>query len=342
MAYPTITGTTTSIGNFFSLVGSVDASVPATTDAGHEQLMAVMYKPKAASPTPSGSWSTVLDQSSGDGETRLIVYKRSGVYSAGTVSMSFSQNVHGRVRGLAVTGVLDASSSTATSAYTSTAVAPSVTAVGAESLWVQLVGPGTDPRSLAAPGDTTAVSNIDNSASSYLVGAGVAVKQVAAGATGASGNWAFLDQDPPNSALGERTVAASLVFSQPVSGTVAVTGAGELPSVLSVSMEAPAAFIAVGATDVLTVTVKDQNDRALPNATVTINRSRIDVATASAPAVTDANGQTDTTLTGVAVGTVSLSATVGTITSSTVPLTVVSTGGGASPLLAYLRRWLCR
>jgi hypothetical protein len=107
-------------------------------------------------------------------------------------------------------------------------------------------------------------------------------------------------------------------------------------------MEAPAAALAVGATDVLTVTVKDQNDVPLPNATVIINRSRTDIATASTPSVTDANGQTDTTFTGAALGTVSLSATVGGVTSATVPLTVTSAGAGASPLLAYLRRWLCR
>jgi hypothetical protein len=333
MAYPTATLTQSNIGGFESLVTSASVSLPATTDASHTQFISVAYRQKGNTVTPaSGTWTTVVNQPNASENSRLIIFARTGVFAAGSVTLNFSGASNGIAHAVAVTGTLDASSS-ADAGYLTNHTAPTVTAVSAESLWVQIVASSLFPRVLTVPAGVSALSNL--SGHSYIVGHGVGTIQVAAGATGVSGNWTF--DDPDSATDGELSNSASLVFSEPASGAVLIDGNGEPPQVQSVVVTPPTGAFAVGATDTATVTVLDQNGDGILNAALTLTLTPTGVVSATAPAVTGAAGTTTSTLTGLVGGSMQLTATVAGVTST--PVTVlITSSGGMPPILTKRRR----
>ncbi len=127
-----------------------------------------------------------------------------------------------------------------------------------------------------------------------------------------------------------------MLFSEPASGAVLVTGTGECPKVTSVTVSPPAGPIAVGGTDGVTITVLDQNGDGIANATVTLAFSPTGIVSATTPAVTNASGQTTSTLTGTFGGISAVTATVAGISSSSQNVTVTSAGG--IPPVLFKRR----
>jgi len=240
MAYPTILGwTQTPVGSFSTTEASKAISVPATTSATDTQVIALAMVGAVFSATLTGGWTSVGSGSVGS-TSRFFIFRRTGVYSAGTVTASFfdgfgaAVSVKGIVQALAVSGNLDASAFATNTSYTSTQTAPTVTAVGAETLWVQLISTGDQPRQLLNPGDVTLVTtNSTTNGHEYVVGNAVGTKQVSSGATGVSNTWTVRDQDFPSSTTFDtaQAVTASLVFSITTSSPT-LSGEDTLPQLL--------------------------------------------------------------------------------------------------------------
>ncbi len=216
MAYPSITVASANIGTDASNASSVGVTVPATSADGHTQVLLIACRSQSSTPTFSTSgWESVGSVQTTMPLGALRVYKRVGTYSSGTTTITLSVATAGRVHALAVTGALDASAFTQNSSYISTATTPTVTATGAETVWVQGVATAEYPRVLGKPSDTTALTDL--SAHSYIIGFGLASKQVGSGATGASGNWTLFDTESPTTPATDAWMSTSLAFS--TSGT---------------------------------------------------------------------------------------------------------------------------
>lgn len=122
--------------------------------------------------------------------------------------------------------------------------------------------------------------------------------------------------------------------------TVNVVADGELPSVNSITLETPAAAIAPGATDILDITVLDDQLAFFENATPTVSATPAGIVTLGTPGACNASGVAMTTVTGVGIGTAFITATCGGVSSNSVPITVTS-GTGAAPVFAIRRGMKC-
>ncbi len=125
-------------------------------------------------------------------------------------------------------------------------------------------------------------------------------------------------------------VVASLAIALPLASVVGCAG-GVTPTI-AVALALAQASVEAGNATTATATVTD-GGVASPGQTVTFASSNTAVATVAANAVTNASGQATVTVTAVAAGTTTISATSGGVTNSAT-LTVTSGGGGGTTTVA--------
>ncbi|NLN91349.1 MAG: hypothetical protein GX134_14440 [candidate division WS1 bacterium] len=127
-------------------------------------------------------------------------------------------------------------------------------------------------------------------------------------------------------------VVASLAIALPLASVVGCAG-GVAPTI-AVAVALAQASVGVGDTTTATATVTDAGV-ASPGQTVTFGSSNTAVATVAANAVTNASGQATVTVTAVAAGTTTISATCGGVTNNAT-LTVTNGGGGTTTVALTL------
>jgi hypothetical protein len=322
MAYPTYSAELTLIGTSSITVASAVVDTPATVNATDNQLMFVHITTKGTTIAASGGWTSLGSQSSTGGTAKVEVFKRTGAYAAGTITLTFTGgNTAGKAVVLGLVGVVGVATFGEANSFLSTHTGVNGTSTADETLAVHFVGTGQYPRRIDIPGSGyTAVTGVDNNLNDYVLGSGFATTQIATsgGTSGGTGAWTFRDPDPAYAPNTERSIKATVVVTPPIGGggpSTTITGNAEIPRVLTTTVS-PIASVAVGSTGTATLTVVDQNGDPIPNAAVTITSGTPSVATASVPAVTNSLGQTTTTLTTLTAGTTNITATCAGVASS--------------------------
>jgi hypothetical protein len=227
MAYPTLALTSVNVGGYESFATSASIVVAGTEQSDHTQVLLIALRQQSGSISFStAGWTLVGSTSPTIAFGRLLVYKRVGAYVSGATVITFGTASNGIVRAISANGSLDATALAPSQGYSTTATTPSVTAVRAETTWVQGVASAQYPRVLGAPFGTSALSNL--SAHSYIIGFGLASRQAGAGATGTSDAWTLFDTEATTTPASEMWESVSLAFSIPSSAAV-VGGGGTLP-----------------------------------------------------------------------------------------------------------------
>ncbi len=133
MATPTATlDSITNIGGFGSTVSSVVVSIPATTNSYDHVALVIAVRQKTATISMPANWESVTALSHTNGNGRVAVWKRVGIFSAGNITISWSSAVNGKIAVLKVNGQLDDCDIAEAASYGSTIAGPSSTSVSTE------------------------------------------------------------------------------------------------------------------------------------------------------------------------------------------------------------------
>lgn len=332
MAYPTASGNVVSLGAYNVVANSTSVTVPATSNTYDTQLIVASVTDQAATiSTVSGSGWTLLVSfaSAASGATgRTSVYTRTGARASESITVTWGgAGATGIVHGVAISGQLDAYTTFASTSYGTSGTAPSVTATGVETLWIQQLSTANFPRVLAAPSGVTVVTSRHD----YIVGSVVGSIQVGSGATGTSGAWNFTDPDTGLPAS-EAYESISFAFSIPagggtVSGTLSGSstfGSGAYTYATTALSVVPASLSANTGDTPRAIQVLDQN--GVPVQYATLSSSNTSVVTVQSESDSEGRATVVFGSAGSASITVGYSDSMSGALSTSVPVTVVASG----------------
>lgn len=181
---------------------------------------------------------------------------------------------------------------------------------------------GVEPAHTAPSGFT---ERVDSGLSYDVRAITIADKQVSSGSSGtATGTVAW-------ASAGDAYTVGVLLAIAPTGGSsqISLTGEANCPTVASVALAAASASVTAGNYYDVVVTARDQEGAVLPGLTGSAGSVDTGVATVALLAATDSLGQATQRITGVAVGSTTVTATFDGIVSNSVPVTVVTGSSGA-------------
>lgn len=285
---------------------------------------------------PEG-WSIIASDAveSSPGSGFWVCKKKLTAAPAASYDFGFSATFYGRAEMSAWQTGSDVSvTSVATYGAVQTAspydiAAAAVTVPDAETLLVfigatRVTTDGVLPAHTAPSGFT---ERVDSGLSYDVRAITLADKQVGSGSSGtATGTVAW-------ASAGDTYTVGVLLAIAPTGGSsqISLTGEANCPTVASVSASAASASVTAGNYYDVVVTVRDQEGAVLPWLTGSAASTDTGVATVALLAATDSSGQATLRITGVAVGTTTVTATFDGIVSNSVPVTVIT--GSTSPVV---------
>lgn len=281
---------------------------------------------------PSG-WTIVADDEVSGYSGFWVCKKKLTAAPAASYDFGFSATFYGSAEmtawqtgsDVSVTGTPAYSASQPSSPYDIDAAA--ITVPDNETLLVfigatRVTTDGVLPAHTAPSGFT---ERVDSGLSYDVRAITIADKQVSSGSSGAhTGTVAW-------ASAGNAYTVGVLLAIAPTGGStqISLTGEANCPTVASVSASAASASVTAGNYYDVVVTVRDQEGAVLPGLTGSAASTDTGVATVALLAATDSSGQATLRITGVAVGTTTVTATFDGIVSNSVPVTVITGSSGA-------------
>jgi hypothetical protein len=322
----TVTAETSGAWDTATVTGVV--STPAGTD-GQRQLLVLAFSNGSAvsAPTITG-WTLEGQNHIATRQNRMATYTRvvSGTATAGAISVGFSATVEANFYCASVSGTVGTPSVSTDTSWLNDRVIPANTATANNSLHMVAIATASYPRTIRTVTGYTEAVDAYQFTGDGSIGLGLHVLRRSGITAGAVSSISVPMYDYTNTTTtGDQTVYMNVVYSPFVTsvgeGNFTVTAEWPVPSVIT-PIRTTGGDLAVGATDVVTVTVQDQYGDAIRNATVAVGAASGGVYTVATVPATNTAGASVFTITGAVAGTAALVPAVGPYYGDQIDVTV--------------------